>query len=464
MAEVADSNSRTGVLVESLGSEARTLDSVLLNLASSSPTPWELPENHLGELHKSSQANSCSIITSCKRSLQCPDNAWNCPGSKKRKILNEGRCVALSGGLIQCQQTHSSKETLTNEDISEAIECEGGDCACCVPSVSTEECDAQNPIWSTELSVSGTEVPDSDLSVTERSLVNLQCPSCGLAGTVSNSSDDGDNELEEHKVECTTCGHSWLSLFQAGKVVATLGTFEADAPGLECQEESHGAVGDELDGDDEGDPFVFIKRLPQLSHLVPENRPDILPERAPGAPPVTLVLDLDETLVHSTMDFCPVFDFRFPVTLNSHVHMVHVRKRPQMEAFLEKVSSLFEVVVFTASQSIYAEKLLDIIDPEKKFIQHRIYRESCVYIEGTYVKDLSALGRDLSKVIIVDNSPQAFGLQVNNGIPIEPFFDDENDTELDLLIPFLEKLASVEDVRPQISKKFNLWERINRVN
>jgi len=71
------------------------------------------------------------------------------------------------------------------------------------------------------------------------------------------------------------------------------------------------------------------------------------------------------------------------------------------------------------------------------------------------LKDLTVLGRDLSQTVLVDNSPHAFGYQVDNGIPIESWFDCPQDTELLKLARFLNKyVLPAEDVRTVVKAKF----------
>ncbi|GAB4827273.1 hypothetical protein Ancab_034162 [Ancistrocladus abbreviatus] len=202
------------------------------------------------------------------------------------------------------------------------------------------------------------------------------------------------------------------------------------------------------------DPHSFIGNLPELSDALSSSWPIVLPKESQKRKPITLVLDLDETLVHSTLEHCEDANFTFTVFFNLKEHTVYVKQRPHLQTFLEKVAEMFEIVVFTASQSIYAAQLLDVLDPGGKLISGRAYRESCIFSDGTYTKDLTVLGVDLAKVAIIDNSPQVFRLQVNNGIPIKSWFDDPSDNELISLIPFLETLVDVDDVRPIIAKRF----------
>jgi len=223
------------------------------------------------------------------------------------------------------------------------------------------------------------------------------------------------------------------------------------------EEEEEEYYDDEEDDEDEFNPYMFIKSLPPYEYALPpgwRGRPKALPPADPNSHPICLVLDLDETLVHCTVEPVADADMVFPVEFNGMNYQVHVRCRPFLTEFLDAVSRKFEVVIFTASQQVYADKLLDKIDPEGKYIRHRMFRDSCLPVEGNYLKDLTVLGRDLSKAVLVDNSPHAFGYQVDNGIPIESWFDDPKDKELLKLEKFLRTLHGVEDVRDVVRKTF----------
>ncbi|KAG0308600.1 hypothetical protein BGZ98_007454 [Dissophora globulifera] len=160
-----------------------------------------------------------------------------------------------------------------------------------------------------------------------------------------------------------------------------------------------------------------------------------------------LVLDLDETLVHSSFKLIPQADYVVPVEIDNQSHNVYVIKRPGVDTFLQKMGELYEVVIFTASLSKYADPVLDMLDIHK-VIKHRLFRESCFNHKGNYVKDLSVIGRDLKNTIIIDNSPASYIFHQTNAVPISSWFNDPHDTELLDLIPFLADMTVVNDVNP----------------
>lgn len=98
--------------------------------------------------------------------------------------------------------------------------------------------------------------------------------------------------------------------------------------------------------------------------------------------------------------------------------------------------------MFTASLSKYAEPLYAKLDLNK-VTSTLLYREHCTYHNGIFVKDMSLLGRSLSDVIIVDNSPNSYLFQPENAMPSINWYDDKNDRELNDMMPILEKLALV---------------------
>mmetsp|Transcript_25117 Transcript_25117/g.17781 ORF Transcript_25117/g.17781 Transcript_25117/m.17781 type:complete len:128 (+) Transcript_25117:1813-2196(+) len=117
------------------------------------------------------------------------------------------------------------------------------------------------------------------------------------------------------------------------------------------------------------------------------------------------------------------------------------------------MSKYFEIVIFTAGMQEYADWVLSLYENEK-CIDYRLYRHHTTLCQGFYVKDLSRIGRDLSKVIIVDNIAESFLLQPENGICIKSWYDDPNDIALNELGPFLKQVIAqnIQDVRDALGE------------
>lgn len=182
-------------------------------------------------------------------------------------------------------------------------------------------------------------------------------------------------------------------------------------------------------------PIIWFEPLPPMLPNLEWN-PKLPPP--PAADTYTLVLDLDETLVH-------YFE---------HDGMGNYDIRPGMHEFLERMNQLgYQLVIFTAATQDYADWVIDQIDPTK-LITYRLYRQHALPWGPIFVKDMSRLGRDLDRTLIIDNVQENFMLQPNNGIFICTWYDDPHDTALFALTPLLDELIATRSKVPEILDKY----------
>lgn len=198
------------------------------------------------------------------------------------------------------------------------------------------------------------------------------------------------------------------------------------------------------DEKEQGFSHVFTrlrKRLLGVSDVFSEPAfTDLLPPKQPGqySPPYTLVLELDDMLVHSSWDYKKGWK---------------TAKRPGLDYFLGYLSQYYEIVVFSKSSMAFAENIVQKLDPYHAFISYSLFKEVCRSKDNKLIKDLSLLNRDLSKVIIIDPDQDCYSMQPENAIPVAKW-DGKKDDDLIRLIPFLEYLATSKtaDVRQELSK------------
>jgi carboxy-terminal domain RNA polymerase II polypeptide A small phosphatase len=203
-----------------------------------------------------------------------------------------------------------------------------------------------------------------------------------------------------------------------------------------------------------------VKKIPAFYDVSGPKGPLLQPQCSLNEGRKCLVLDLDETLVHSSFHIPEAHDLIVTLGLpDGSQQNIYVAKRPGVDEFLARMSELFEVVIFTASLAHYADPVIDFLARgmnkhlnEPKEIKLRLYRESCLFLRGLYVKDLSRLGRKLEHTVIVDNSPASFLLQPEHGIPIKSWFSDTGDRELDALHESLLHFVDSESVAEWKSK------------
>eukprot|EP00163_Fabomonas_tropica_P016630 TRINITY_DN29748_c0_g1_i1.p1 TRINITY_DN29748_c0_g1~~TRINITY_DN29748_c0_g1_i1.p1 ORF type:complete len:299 (-),score=24.16 TRINITY_DN29748_c0_g1_i1:109-1005(-) len=179
-------------------------------------------------------------------------------------------------------------------------------------------------------------------------------------------------------------------------------------------------------------------------------------ELSPSAQPrvrKTLVLDLDETLVHSTTkrQTIDTSDCHIHVVINNAMQTYFVYKRPYLDIFLHEVCKWYDVVIFTASLQRYADPVIDHIDREQR-VKKRYFRSHCTQVGEAFIKDITKLGQHPKHTIIIDNSPVAYSYNQDVALPIKGWYNDnDDDTELLDMLPFLEALRFCQDVRSILS-------------
>ncbi|KAH8671094.1 NLI interacting factor-like phosphatase-domain-containing protein [Xylariales sp. PMI_506] len=197
--------------------------------------------------------------------------------------------------------------------------------------------------------------------------------------------------------------------------------------------------------------------------LIPKRQPSYIFYENPNPSHLkTLILDLDETLIHSMSKGGRIGSGHMvEVRLNTtyvgaggsqtlgpqHPILYYVHKRPHCDEFLRKVSKWYNLVIFTASVPEYADPVIDWLESERKYFTARYYRQHCTFRHGAFIKDLSSVEPDLSKVMILDNSPLSYMFHQDNAIPIQGWINDPTDNDLLHLVPLLEGIQYVSDVR-----------------
>ena len=168
----------------------------------------------------------------------------------------------------------------------------------------------------------------------------------------------------------------------------------------------------------------------------------------------TLVLDLDETLILATKKKPAVYDAA--LTYNGR-DLIYLKLRPFLKEFLEDMQELYELIIYTSADRVYADNIINFIEQDQLYFSHRLYQLQCLRRGNKYLfKNLELLcsNRSISDIIIVDNLVINYSLSVRNGIPILDYKGDDNDYQLVHLAAYLRKLATETNLQEAINRDF----------
>ncbi len=175
----------------------------------------------------------------------------------------------------------------------------------------------------------------------------------------------------------------------------------------------------------------------------------------------TLLLDMDETLIHSEeydhnkdqRGHPKRYDFVIEMQSGNRKQKIGVYIRPYCLEFLQRLKQNFEVVIFTAARQDYADKILDKLDPRGTIFSGRMYRQNCTVVDGTHIKDFTVVkNRNKQDMMLVDNLIYSYAGDLERGIHISNFYDDKSDRELEYLAEVLEGMKPFMDVSEYLER------------
>ena len=169
-----------------------------------------------------------------------------------------------------------------------------------------------------------------------------------------------------------------------------------------------------------------------------------------------VLFDLDETLIHCVgkiNEHTDSYQHQVEVTLPMGKKVkIGINIRPHLRSSLELIKKNYTIALYTASHQSYTDAILKLIDPNNEIFDFRLYRNNCIptTIEGKsfFIKDISIIEDfPIEKTVIIDNSVLSFAYQLENGIPIVPYYEGEEDSELPILAYYLSSICKYRDLR-----------------
>lgn len=259
-----------------------------------------------------------------------------------------------------------------------------------------------------------------------------------LKGEDDNDSDNFYNDNMSYKTEKSSDCEREIKSVKSYKSSNYFGKLKANNIGstINCNNNFYYNIENNIyENDEDGTNAYEIMQMLKDYEINKVDAPFLV---TPSKKKYTLVLDLDETLIHlrqkkdiinikndinikvnNTSDyFCDNYD------KNSNKYLLQFRVG--LFSFLTILKPFYEIISFTSATREYADVIINEIEKNRKFFDHKFYREHTVIYKDTFVKDISRIGRDMKKIIIIDNNERNFVLNKENGIKIAPYYGDED--------------------------------------